>query len=81
MLILASVSPRRKELLSRLGIPFEVIPAEVDESALTQSDPEQTVLALSALKARAVAESHPEDIVLGADTVVAANGKILGKPR
>ena len=81
MLILASVSPRRRELLGRLGLPFEVQPAEVDESVITESDPEKTVLALSELKAGAVAKEHPEKIVLGADTVVAANGKILGKPR
>lgn len=80
MLILASLSPRRKELIGRLGIPFEVCPADIDESALAETDPERTVLALSRLKALAVAAEHPKDVVLGADTVVAADGKILGKP-
>ena len=81
MLILASLSPRRKELLSRLALPFTVIPAEVDESGIRESDPERAVLALSALKAQAVAKDHPQDLVLGADTVVSIDGKILGKPR
>lgn len=81
MLILASLSPRRKELLSRLALPFTVIPAEVDESGIKESDPERAVLALSALKAQAVAKDHPKDLVLGADTVVSIDGRILGKPR
>ena len=62
MLILASLSPRRKELLSRLALPFTVIPAEVDESGIRESDPERAVLALSALKAQAVAKDHPQDL-------------------
>ena len=81
MLILASKSPRRKELIGRLGVPFEICPADVDESTVRESDPEKTVLALSALKAEAVQKTHPEDLVLGSDTVVAVDGKILGKPR
>ena len=80
MLILASLSPRRKELIGRLGIPFEVCPADIDEGALAETDPKKTVLALSALKAAAIFKEHPMDLVLGADTVVAADGKILGKP-
>ena len=81
MLILASKSPRRKELIGRLGIPFEICPADVDESVVTETDPEKTVLALAELKAQAVFKEHPNDLVLGCDTVVAIDGKILGKPR
>ena len=80
MLILASLSPRRKELLGRLLLPFEVIAANVNEEEEKKDTPEQTVLALSFQKAMAVAKDHPHDLVLGADTVVALNHVILGKP-
>lgn len=81
MLILASKSPRRKELIARLGIPFEICPAEVDESVICNRSPKETVLALSALKAEALLKDHPQDLILGSDTVVAIDEKILGKPR
>ena len=80
MLLLASLSPRRKELISRLGIPFGVLPADVNEEGVTGLSPEETVRVLSQMKAQAIAKDHPEDIVLGADTVVAIDGQILGKP-
>ena len=81
MLLLASLSPRRKELISRLGIPFTVLPADVNEEGITGYSPEETVRILSKMKAQAIAKDHLDDIVLGADTVVAIDGQILGKPR
>jgi septum formation protein len=78
-LILASASPRRSELLARVGVAFEVVPADVDETV----EPGETapVLAqrLAALKAAAVKGQHPERWVLAADTVVEVDGVILGK--
>lgn len=80
--ILASRSPRRRDLLSRLGIPFEVLAPEVAEGAARDgARPERFVRHLAAMKARAVAEQHPDEIILAADTVVAHRGVILGKPR
>ncbi len=79
MLILASQSPRRRELLERAGFQFTVRPVEIDESWREGEDPESHVLRLARGKARAV--PAPEtDIVLGADTVVVVDGEILGKP-
>lgn len=86
-LVLASGSPRRRELLAELGIPFEVIPADVDEAALTVADPWRTAEGLALAKARAVAERLGPlagHVILGADTVVAYEGAtdwtLLGKP-
>lgn len=79
-IILASGSPRRKALLERIGIIPEIIPSDVDESVESEN-PEEIVKILSRRKAEAVASDVPEGkIVLGADTVVAADGKVLGKP-
>jgi septum formation protein len=75
-LILASQSPRRSELLRNAGIPVEVIPAEVDESVEPGEAPEHYVCRIARDKARAVRG----ELVLGADTVVVAQGEILGKP-
>lgn len=80
-MILASASPRRKELLEQAGVEFEIIPA-VGEEVITDSLPQQAVLDLSAQKAAEVAAKVQGDaIVLGADTVVAFGGRILGKPK
>lgn len=81
-LILASASPRRRELLGRFGIPFDVIPAKGEEPLLPGFTPEETVKALSAAKAAEIAAltGDPEAIILGSDTVVERNGVILGKP-
>ena len=81
-IILASQSPRRKELLERMGIQdFETISPNVDESAFHGLPPEELVRRLSAEKAAAVAGKVGEDaIVIAADTVVALEGAILGKP-
>ncbi|GFK92746.1 Septum formation protein Maf [Fundidesulfovibrio magnetotacticus] len=81
-IVLASASPRRKELLGSLGIAYRVIPSLVDEP---DPDPAETpggyALRMARLKARDVAWGHPGSYVLGADTVVAVGGHILGKPR
>ena len=80
--ILASKSPRRRDLLSGLGIPFEVLAPDVHEEVGGQdARPERVVRRLAATKARAVAARHPDAVILAADTVVAHRGAILGKPR
>ncbi len=81
MLILASKSPRRKELLSLITTDFEIIPAEGEENADPTLSPEKFVEALAVAKAQEIAALHPDDIVIGSDTVVAINGEILGKPK
>jgi septum formation protein len=78
-LILASASPRRREILTRLGVSFEVAVAEVEETV--EGDPGEVALANAERKAAAVADEHPAAVVLGADTVVALAGEILPKPR
>jgi len=79
-LILASASPRRRELLACLGIPFEVTQPRIDEGAAS-GRPERVARRLAVAKARAVAARQPGAAVLAADTVVAHRGTILGKPR
>ena len=80
-LILASASPRRKELLAQLGVAFEVIPAEVVEHEAPDADPREMVRHNAALKADWVAERHPEATVIGADTTVFVDRTVLNKPR
>ena len=75
MLILASASPRRKELIARLGVPYEICPANADEEVCGLLRPEELVKALSLRKAEAVFALHPDDLVLGVDTVVSVNGR------
>ena len=60
---------------------FSVITSEVDESAITAPTPAETALALATAKCRAVAKEHPEDVVIGCDTVVDCGGKVFGKPK
>ncbi|HIS59209.1 MAG TPA: septum formation inhibitor Maf [Candidatus Faecousia faecipullorum] len=79
-LILASGSPRRKELLSLFHIPFTVVPADVDETMDPANAPCEEVARLSAKKARAV-KREPDDVVIAADTIVVCEGKVLGKPK
>lgn len=81
MLILASKSPRRKELLSLITTDFEIIPAKNDEVADPSLSPDKFVEALAIAKAEEVAALYPNDTVIGSDTVVAAKGEILGKPK
>ena len=80
-IILASASPRRRELIGNLNIDFEVKTADCEEITIPGERPEDTVKRLSEAKARRVAELEGGDaVVIGADTVVAIDGKILGKP-
>lgn len=81
MLILASASPRRQELLRNAGIPFAVQPADIIETPLTDEPPQHCAERLAREKALAVGRSRPQDYVLGADTIVVTGGAILGKPR
>lgn len=79
-LILASGSPRRKELLELAGIPFEIVVSEIDETIGAYSSPSDIVMSLALQKASAVAETNEESVVLGADTIVTYESRILGKP-
>ena len=80
-LILASASPRRKELLEKIGLPFTVQPAKGEER-ITQKSPAAVVMELSRQKAEEIAAAQTEDcIIIGADTVVARGEKIMGKPK
>lgn len=79
-IILASNSPRRRELLSSIGIVFDVIPADVDESVIAGESPADYAERLSLEKAREVAAAHPDAYVIGADSVVVLDGRIMGKP-
>ena len=79
-LILASASPRRKELLSLAGFEFDVITADVDEVLDPNLLPHELVMSLASQKAGAVAAEYPDKTVIGADTVVVLGGKVLGKP-
>jgi septum formation protein len=80
-IILASGSPRRRELLAKLGVKFEIVTADVEEHMPPKTD-DASALAVhnAALKARAVAALRPGRWVLGADTIVVLNGRVIGKP-
>ncbi len=80
MLVLASASPRRQELLRNAGIIFEVLPAHIPEDPLLGEAAKDCAERLAREKALAVARQRPQDCVLGADTVVVVDGEILGKP-
>ena len=79
-LILASKSPRRAELLSRLGLRFSVLPAEIDETYAGNEMPADHVERLAREKAVAVGRSHPDALVIGSDTIVLVDDDLLGKP-
>lgn len=79
-LILASSSPYRRELLSRLQIPFTVQSPDIDETPLAGEAPEQTALRLAQAKARKVAEAYPAALIIGCDQVATLDGLQLGKP-
>lgn len=80
-LILASKSPRRKELLELLGFDFDIITTEVNESVSENLSPEELVKTLAYQKAIGVFESYPDNVVLGSDTIVVVDNEILGKPK
>ncbi|MBS1142774.1 MAG: septum formation inhibitor Maf [Proteobacteria bacterium] len=79
-LVLASTSPFRRELLGRLGLPFDIANPQTDESPLPGEQPEDMALRLSEAKARAVASQFPEALIIGSDQVATVDGKIYGKP-
>jgi septum formation protein len=79
-LILASTSPRRREILALLGLPFEVIDPEFDEIPSAHRPVEDEVVQFAAAKARSVARKNPTSIVIGSDTMIALNGHKIGKP-
>ncbi len=79
-LILASSSPRRQEMLRVLGIAFEIHPAEIEEIPFHGEEPAAFAARMARQKAQAVARVHPDAVVIGADTVVVLEGRILGKP-
>lgn len=79
-IVLASTSSFRRDLLSRLQIPFAVTHPHVDETARTGEIPEHTALRLAEAKARAVARHHPDALIIGSDQVASLDGKAFGKP-
>lgn len=79
-LILASSSPRRKELLELLGIPFQIKVSDVEETYQDGLQPHEIVMELARIKSNAIAETNKKSVVIGADTIVVSNGKVLGKP-
>ncbi|KMY43620.1 septum formation protein Maf [Bacillus sp. FJAT-27916] len=80
-LILASSSPRRKELLELLGIPFQVKASDVEETYQDGLQPHEIVMELARIKSNAIAETTKNSIVIGADTIVVSDGRVLGKPK
>lgn len=78
--VLASASPRRRELLTLIGIEHSVVPSNFDETMQPGEEPLGHALRLAVEKAGAVASAHPDAVVIGADTVVVLDGKVLGKP-
>jgi septum formation protein len=79
-LVLASTSPFRRELLARLGMPFETDSPEVDETRHLDEPPQVLVLRLAEAKARAVAPRHPGALIVGSDQVACIDDEVLGKP-
>ncbi|MGE5493363.1 MAG: Maf family protein [Actinomycetota bacterium] len=79
-LLLASTSPYRRELLARLGLPFDIANPQTDETPLSGEAPEATALRLSEAKARAVASAYPDTLIIGSDQVAVMDGRVFGKP-
>jgi septum formation protein len=79
-LVLASTSPFRRELLGRLGLPFDTADPRADESPLPGEAPEDTALRLAEAKARAVAPLFPDALIIGGDQVAILDGRAFGKP-
>ena len=80
-LVLASQSPRRAELIGRLGLTFETLPADIDESYLQGETPPEHAERLAREKAQKIAADRSEALVVGSDTIVVIDGDVLGKPR
>jgi MAF protein len=81
MIVLASGSPRRRELFALLDLPFQAVDPQVDESPFELEKPKSTALRLASAKAQEAARSHPDAIIVAADTLVILGENILGKPR
>ncbi|MBM4046159.1 MAG: septum formation inhibitor Maf [Planctomycetes bacterium] len=79
-LVLASASPRRRQLLAQLGCPFDVAVPEADEQLDASVSPRELAQRLARLKAESVAKTFPDALILGADTLVATGGELIGKP-
>ncbi len=79
-LVLASTSRYRKELLARLGLPFETVAPHTDERPLSGEAPPDTALRLAGLKAQSVRGSHRDALIIGSDQVATSAGRVLGKP-
>lgn len=79
-IILASASPRRKELLALTGLSFKIHPSDYDEDLAPGAKPIDAVIQLALGKAKVVAQQYPQSMVIGADTLVALNDEIFGKP-
>lgn len=80
-IVLASASPRRRELLELIGIPYTAVPADIDESICGDESPAAHAERLARGKASVVALRHPDALVIAADTIVVLDGRIMGKPR
>lgn len=80
LLVLASSSPYRRELLARLRLPFEVLSPQTDESPMPGERPPELALRLASAKAKSVAERHPAALIVGSDQVAVLGEEILGKP-
>jgi septum formation protein len=79
-LLLASASPRRKEILQNLGFEFEILPSDVDESEVPWSNPVESVKLLAEIKGVGAQMSRPRKTIIAADTIVLFNGQVMGKP-
>ena len=79
-LVLGSTSPFRREILGKLGLPFDCAAPDIDESPLPNETPQQLVARLAEQKAKAVAANHPKSLIIGSDQVSVLNGEIIGKP-
>ncbi|MDD3725798.1 MAG: 23S rRNA (uracil(1939)-C(5))-methyltransferase RlmD [Candidatus Ratteibacteria bacterium] len=79
-MILASSSPRRQELIEKITDKFTVVPSDVDETTIKETDPVRFAVEVAVLKAKDVGERYPDDVVIGADTIVALGNSIIGKP-
>lgn len=79
-ILLASTSPRRRELLSLLGLQFRIVPPTCEENLSPHLQPCEQTRQLARDKAQSVANQHPQDLVIGSDTVIEIEGRLLGKP-
>ena len=79
-LLLASQSPRRRELLEQTGIELQIVPSDIDEENISIKNPVEYVEALSFMKAEKISRAYPDSWILGADTIVVIQNQILGKP-